>query len=247
MNSNHLPALAFTKNGATLTSTSIIADGVENTHESVIKLVRKYLDDLREFGWVGFEIEPFETNGGKQEREIALLNEHQSTLLLTYMRNTEIVRLFKKRLVRAFFEMAKNQQMPTPAAMSRLELIQLAMQTEQERLALESQIAELKPSVAALERLTKADGSMCITDAAKQLQTTPKKLFALLSVEGWIYRRQGTGWIAYQEKIQAGLLEHKLSVIERTDGTEKTVSQVRITPKGMAKAGKLLESLAVAA
>lgn len=157
---------------------------------------------------------------------------------------------FTARLVDRWQELEAQQQAQTsakPRELSRMDLIQIAMEAEQERLLLAAKVEEMKPSVAALERLTKADGSMCITDAAKQLQTTPKKLFALLSVEGWIYRRQGTSWIAYQEKIQAGLLEHKLSVIERTDGTEKTVSQVRITPKGMAKAGKMLESLTVAA
>ncbi len=49
--------------------------------------------------------DPFQTDGGMQKQEIALLNEQQTTLLITYMRNNEVVREFKKRLVYEFFTM----------------------------------------------------------------------------------------------------------------------------------------------
>lgn len=100
--------------GIPTTTSLAIAEGTKKSHESVIKLVRKYQSDLEEFGRVGFEIQPFETSGGKQEREIAHLNERQSTLLLTYMRNTAIVRAFKKQLVTEFFRMAEDQAKPPP-------------------------------------------------------------------------------------------------------------------------------------
>ena len=54
---------------------------------------------------VEFEMRPFQTDGGMQKQEIALLNEQQTTLLITYMRNNEVVREFKKRLVAEFFTM----------------------------------------------------------------------------------------------------------------------------------------------
>lgn len=94
--------------GMPVVSSTAIAEGIGREHESVIKLIRRNLGDFEEFGGVGFEIRPFETAGGTQNREIALLNEQQATLLMTYMRNNEVVRAFKKRLVRAFYEMAKR-------------------------------------------------------------------------------------------------------------------------------------------
>ena len=54
------------------------------------------------FGRVAFEIRPFETAGGRQEREIAILNEDQATYLITLSRNTTKVREFKIALVKAF-------------------------------------------------------------------------------------------------------------------------------------------------
>ncbi|RXK34418.1 DNA-binding protein [Arsenophonus endosymbiont of Bemisia tabaci Asia II 3] len=101
-------------------------------------------------------------------------------------------------------------------------------------------IAEMKPDVAALERIAKSNGAMCVTDAAKQLQIRPKELFDFLSENKWIYRRLGSPWIGYQDKIQQGLIEHKVTTITRTDGINEIKTQVRITPKGLAKLAKLL-------
>ncbi|WP_455475728.1 Rha family transcriptional regulator [Bartonella sp. B17] len=91
-----------------VTTSLKIAEGVGNGHATVIKLIRNNRKDFEEFGRVGFEIVPFETTGGRQKREIAVLNEPQATLLMTYMRNNDMVRKFKKALVKAFYEL-KNQ------------------------------------------------------------------------------------------------------------------------------------------
>lgn len=132
-------------NGQAVTTTPAIALGTQLEHKSVIQLVRNYLTDLEEFGRVTFEMAPFETAGGTQRREIALLNEQQATLLLTYMRNSDIVRTFKKRLVKAFWELAKALN-PDPAADSKLtgELALLECFTRMLRPAPSSQLAMLQ-------------------------------------------------------------------------------------------------------
>lgn len=107
---------------------------------------------------------------------------------------------------------------------------------------LEHQVEEMKPDVDALTRIAKAEGSLCITDTAKQLQVKPKSLFDLMSHSKWIYRRIGTAWIAYQDKIQQGLLEHKVTVVKSSTGEDKQVSQVRVTAKGLSKLAKLLNT-----
>lgn len=92
--------------GALRVSSLTIADGAGVQHKNVVELIRNNNADLREFGGFAFETRPFETAGGIQTREVAMLNEQQATLIMTYQRNTEQVRTFKKSLVKAFFEMA---------------------------------------------------------------------------------------------------------------------------------------------
>lgn len=139
-------------------------------------------------------------------------------------------------------------QPPTQKEISRKDLALMVIQAEEEneRLQAENQlleqkIEEVKPVVEAFERIAVADGSMNITEAAKALQIQPKKLFSLLSQEQWIYKRAGgQAWLGYQAKIQQGLVEHKVTTVERTDGSSKTVEQVRITPKGLTKLARQL-------
>jgi phage antirepressor YoqD-like protein len=152
------------------------------------------------------------------------------------------------KLEEAYFNPTTAQPALNPANFSRMQLIELAMQAEQDHLAekakreaAEAVIAEQAPKVAALDRLSGAEGSLCITDTAKALQHQPKKLFAFLSEDHWIYKRAGgKHWLGYQDKIQNGLLEHKTTTVTRSDGSEKVVEQVLVTPKGLTKLAKLL-------
>lgn len=107
---------------------------------------------------------------------------------------------------------------------------------------LETKVEEMQPKVDALDRIaTATDGSFCLTDAAKTLQTPPRQLTSLMSGQRWIYKRVGSShWIAYQDKIQAGYLEHKEKAIKLADGTDKMTCQVRVTAKGLAKLSTLL-------
>ena len=97
------------------------------------------------------------------------------------------------------------------------------------------QLAIAAPKVAALDRIASADGSMCITNAAKAVSKQPKALFSWLQANDWIYRRPGGVWCAYQPRIKSGLLTHKVTTVFRSDGTEKIVEQVLVTAKGLAK------------
>lgn len=108
-------------------------------------------------------------------------------------------------------------------------------------LALESTVAEQAPKVDALDRIAAAEGSLCMRDAAKALQVRPSDLKNWLIVNRWIYGRPGhSGWLAYQDRIQQGVLCHKVSTVLREDCTEKIVEQVRITPKGLARIAEQL-------
>ena len=103
-------------------------------------------------------------------------------------------------------------------------------------LELEETVKTMAPTVAAYDRIATADGSLCLTDAAKSLQVRRTDLVQWLSASKWIYKRLGcASWIAYQDKLQQGLLEHKLRVIIHNDGNEQIKEQARITAKGMAK------------
>lgn len=99
--------LVQVETGIPLTTTLHIAEWTGVKHKNVLEIVRRYTKKLELFGRVAFQTRPFDTSGGVQEREVALLNEGQATLLITFMRNTDKVIDFKVALVKAFLA-AKN-------------------------------------------------------------------------------------------------------------------------------------------
>jgi len=120
--------------GDLLTTSLAVALGTDTDHASVIKLMRTYLNDMTEFGLVRFEIQPrLVGQHGGGDVEYAMLNEPQATLLLTFMRNSEIVRTFKKRLVKEFWTMRQKGKFD-PASLTRSDILRLALESEEARI-----------------------------------------------------------------------------------------------------------------
>ena len=87
----------------------IVAEQTANQEKSIRNIINKYIDDFKVFGAVHFKNATREDgNKGGNQPIIFFLNEQQAYLLLTYLRNNEIVRNFKVALVKAFFEMRER-------------------------------------------------------------------------------------------------------------------------------------------
>lgn len=129
-----------------------------------------------------------------------------------------------------------------PANFTRLQLIELAMQAEQERLLLEHKVEELEPKAKALDRMTLADGEVCLQTAGKLLQQRPNKFIAWLrSLGTWIFKRPGSARnSAYSDKINDGYLNVRTVTTLMPDGSERVNEQVVVTPKGLVKLAQML-------
>ena len=90
------------------TTSEVIAEFAGVQHHTITRLIRNHNEDFEEFGKVGFEIQALPHSKTGQSITIYHLNEEQATLLLTYLRNTEKVIAFKKRLVHQFYDMKKE-------------------------------------------------------------------------------------------------------------------------------------------
>src|SRR5690606_38021578 len=143
---------------------------------------------------------------------------------------------FTARLVDRWQELEAKQGQPAlnPANLSRLQLIEMAMQAEQERLALETKVEEMAPKVAVHDRIADAEGSITIREAANTLRFPERKFVQWLLMNDWCYRRAGhKSLLAYADKVKAGYLYLKQTPIQDVHtGEERLSEQVRITPLG---------------
>lgn len=86
------------------TTSKVIAEGTENKHHAVREIIKKYKQDIEDFGSLLILNE--ESTGGRP-MEIFLLNEEQATFVITLLRNSKVVVKFKKELVRQFYQMRR--------------------------------------------------------------------------------------------------------------------------------------------
>lgn len=106
---NELVFLEPNKLGAEpFTTSEVIAEFAEVQHHTITRLIQQHQVDFESFGRVRFEIEPLQTKGGVQNHKVYYLNEQQATLLMTYLKNTPVVRAFKVELVRQFYAMRRE-------------------------------------------------------------------------------------------------------------------------------------------
>lgn len=236
--------------GEAVTTTLAIAAGCEVDHASVIKLARTYQSDLQEFGLLDFKSE---STGGRPT-EFALLNEQQSTLILTYMRNSTIVREFKKRLVKDFWRLAHAKPVFDYAAAlsdprTLLALLTenvtkvVALEADNTELTKENHLLEVKveqdaPKVAFHDMVVVSHKTYNAAQAAKIIGTGRTRLLQFMRQKGWVTRTNEP----YQAKIEAGLLDVKLGTFDHpTQGTIPTCSTL-ITGKGLTKLQAMWQS-----
>lgn len=218
--------LPITEKNASLTMSSVeIAQLCEKRHDHVMRDVRLMLGEL--------EIQSphfwgdYTDSKGRTYPCFYLPKDLTLTLIAGY--NVKL----RKRIIDRWQELEAKQTERLPQSFSEALLLAAQLQAEKEQNA---------PKIEAFDRLvTATEGSMNLTNAAKHLQMQPKAFNQFLFSKNWIYKRMaGSPWIAYQDKLKSGYLEHKAHSVKLEDGSEKICPQVLVTAKGLAKLSSML-------
>lgn len=151
---------------------------------------------------------------------------------LVAMRESKSVRRHVLARLKELEAKATQSAFQIPATLSAA--LRLAAEQAEQIEQQQAQLAIAAPKAQALDRISQAEGEKCISDAAKAMQMQPSKLFDWMDENGWIFRRRGK-WVAYQDKIHAGCLRHRVTLVELKNGATKEVDQVVVTPKGQTK------------
>lgn len=224
------------RNGTLVVSSETIAEGSGVQHKNVLELIAANRADFEDFGEVAFETRPGYNNA---QVRVALLNEQQATLLMTYQRNTEQVRQFKKALVRTFFDMARRLTAPLVPQSLPDALRAYALEVEA-REALEAKVAADAPKVLFADSVATSDSTILVGDLAKILrgngvEVGANRLFAMLRDEGYLIRRGGTDWnMPTQRAMELGLFKVKETAVTHSDGHVTVSKTPKVTGKGQA-------------
>lgn len=252
LDSTNTQGLVVLIDGDPATTTLIVAHETDNEHRAVLQLIRTHVADFEEFGRVAFEMRPLQTAGGVQQQSYANLNEEQAALLVTYLRNNEKVRIFKKRIIRAFFEMRKALTQRTVPPLQGPELLAHAVLEAQTMIAAkDATIKELTAPARSWQLLADASGDFSVAEAAKILSRDPSittgrdRLFDYMAESGWIFRAKNArgGWEAYQTQVDCGRLVERPAkpfLNSKTGQYELPAPTIRVTAKGIGKLHELM-------
>lgn len=178
-----------------------------------------------------------------------------------------IQRTDKGKQARLYFieceKKAKAAAAASPAELSRMDLIRIALEAETERLELENTVKELekhangleivnealRPKAEAADAWLESKGDYEVGDAAKLLaragaNTGRNRLFKFLWENGWIYKHATDGsWRASQARINQGWVTEKAKapVFNAYGDRILPAPQIRITARGVARLGIIME------
>lgn len=235
MNNPIVPTIE--RNGSDLVvSSEQIALGADVQHKNVLELIAKYEERINRFGQVAFETRAGYNNA---QVRVALLNEQQSTLIMSFMRNTERVMDFKEALVKGFYELARTVNKP----LSPDEIVEQALAITAKRVReLNSYIEVIEPKANAWDSIVSSAGSWSYNDAAKvlceegQIQIGEKRLVSKLIDWGFLYRDNKGRPHVYQKDLERGWFTVKARTYrDHVTGEERESSapQVRLTGSGL--------------
>lgn len=233
------------QDGTLVVSSETIADGAGSQHASVLRLIDDRRNDFEEFGDLRFEIRDRPGVPGPPMR-LAYLNEQQATLLMTFQRNTDQVVAFKKALVKAFFDMARQLTSPQVPQSLPDALRAYALEVEQ-RQALEAQVVADAPKVAHAETFRAAAGARTVGDVANDFKAHASEHFPHVKVlhqDVWdhahrlglvirgdsVRRNQPTA-----QAIDAGWARPSRSTFDTRSHGLQTKVTTHLTPRGEAR------------
>jgi Rha family phage regulatory protein len=229
--------VVFERDGRVYANSRDVAAFFEKRHDNVLADIRGLLKSQDTPSDWFIETETTNEQNGQAYRTFDMNRDGFTLLVMSYTGPKAMA--FKVRYIQRFNEMESALKNPLagfaiPTTLA--EALRLAADQSEKLAEQARKIEVMTPKVDGFDRIAAAEGSMCVTDAAKDLQVRPKDLFNWMSGSRWIYQRPGkAGYLAYQDKIQAGYLEHKVTTVSRSDGSEKVVEAVRVTARGLAK------------
>ncbi|HHQ4739207.1 TPA: phage antirepressor KilAC domain-containing protein [Aeromonas veronii] len=149
---------------------------------------------------------------------------------------------FQLQVNQVFLDFRTGKLAPVTQQLTTIEILQIAMQAEQERLRLLTVNQELEQKIetdAPLVRFAKqvevTPDSISVGKAAKIIGTGQNRLFAYLRQIGWVSRKNEP----YQAKIEQGLMDVKISPWEHPEFGLQKRSVALVTGKGLSKLQQL--------
>ena len=194
-------------------SSRVIADLTEKRHDHVKRDVESMLGqlslDIPKFGGIYFDAQ------NRQQTEYLLDEELTMTLVTGY----NIV--LRNRVIKRWKELESRE-------LTKMEILQMALESEQQKLALQQQLEIQAPKVAFVDKYVAGNGNKTFRQVAKLLQVKENTFRSFLVENKIMYLLNGE-WTAYQNHVDAKRFHVKTGVSD----SGHAFNHALFTPKGI--------------
>ena len=130
---------------------------------------------------------------------------------------------FTAAIVKRWYELeGKNREL------SKMEILQMALESEQQKLVLQQQLEIQAPKVAFVDKYVAGNGNKTFRQVTKLLGANERKFRDFLKKEKIMYKLNGE-WLAYQNHIDAKRFHNNTGISE----SNHTFTRSLFTPKGV--------------
>ena len=202
---------------ATMSSREI-ADLTGSSHDNVMKTVRRLVAE----GIVSGNETPYQhVQNGQTYYEFRL--SFRDTMVVVSGYNADL----RARIIDRWQELEAKK--PAPAELSRLQILEMAMESERERVALAAQVEAAKPAVEFVQRYADSTGTKGFRQVAKLLGAN-ENLFREFLIEQKILYRLNGELTPHSQHIDAGRFCVKAGTAQNSG---HAFNSARFTPKGV--------------
>ncbi|WP_299733888.1 phage antirepressor KilAC domain-containing protein [uncultured Endozoicomonas sp.] len=154
---------------------------------------------------------------------------------------------FQLQVNQTFLDYRQGKLQPAfnPAQLSRMDILQMAMDAEQENSQLKQQIEDSRPKVAFHDLVTASDQEVPVSEAAKILGSGEQRLFYFLREYGYLMSHGRERNLPYQRYIDQKLFTVKLKSYHHPEDGQTPYRQTLVTGKGLVQLAKHLREIEV--
>lgn len=148
---------------------------------------------------------------------------------------------FTAALVKRWYELESQQNQPRE--LTRLEILQLALESEKKAIELEQQVKVLEPKAQALDVIADTTNTYSIRECAKTIGIQETKLIDFMLKKQWVYRENSRHrrLCAYAHRVEQKVMINKVSKVVACDDGDKVFTQARITAFGLTRLTAAIE------
>ena len=231
----------FAKGGQAHTTSRDVADFFGKRHDNLLRDIDALIREEPSLSPLKFEETPFvDPQNGQTYRRFNMNRDGFVLLVMSFTGRKALN--FKISYIDAFNQLEDRlRKASAPFDLDNPEALRQALMAYADKaIVLKAENAALQSKAKVLDLIATSSGSLSLTATAKLLAQPPKTFIAFLCDRRWIYRAAGAGHLGYQDKLNAGLIEHKAMTFKGQMGGTRLVQQVLVRPKGVARLAELL-------